>query len=255
MQKFDRVLSIAGLDPSAGAGLLADIKTFEAHRVYGLGVCSCITYQNEKEISGLCWVTADEIIEQLKPLFKEYNIGHVKIGVIQNIETLEKVIAYLQSINPGIKIVWDPILKSSSGFEFHHKIDRHTLRDLCNNLFLITPNFREIKHLFPEMPEEDAGIYLSEFCAVLLKGGHSGKTNCTDFLFTNGEVKNIESQRLEIDKHGTGCVLSSAITANLANGLTLPAACEAAKQYVIDFLQSDPGLVGHHSYENAKIYS
>ncbi len=255
MRTKKHVLSIAGFDPSAGAGILSDIKTFEAHHVNGLAVCTCITYQNELKISGISWISADEIIEQLKPLFKQYRINHVKIGLIQNTETLETVVNYLHDENTEVKIIWDPILQSSSGFDFHGEFDSQLLSALCSKLSLITPNTHEIAHLIPDMSQVEAGKSLSEFCAVLLKGGHSSKIDCTDQLFTKNKMINIDSPRLKAEKHGTGCVLSSAITANLANEMPLQEACESAKQYVSHFLQSDPGLVGQHSYENAKIYS
>jgi len=249
------VLSIAGFDPSAGAGILSDIKTFEAHNVNGLGVCTCLTYQNELKINGISWIAAHDIIEQLKPLFEQYHIDHVKIGLIENIETLETVASYLQDENPEIKIIWDPILKSSSGFDFHGAFDTENLRTSCKRLFLITPNTYEITHLISDMTPDIGAEHLSEFSAVLLKGGHSANTDCTDQLFTKDKVITIKSPRLNTEKHGTGCVLSSAITANLANEMSLPAACESAKKYVYKFLQSDHGLVGQHSYENAKTHS
>ena len=255
MRTEKHVISIAGFDPSAGAGILSDIKTFEAHKVRGLGVCSCITYQNEVEISGISWISADEIIDQLKPLFKQYSIDFVKIGLIQNLESLELVIGYLREENQEIQIIWDPIIQSSSGFNFHAEFGNQHLPELCRKLLLVTPNYREIKSLISGISEEVACELLSEFCAVLLKGGHSGKHNCTDQLFIKGKVTSIETQRLKIEKHGTGCVLSAAITANLANELDLDLACELAKGYVFNFLQSEPGLMGQHSYKNAKIYS
>ena len=105
------------------------------------------------------------------------------------------------------------------------------------------------------MTEEDGSQYLSEFCSVLLKGGHRKQDLCTDLLFSKDKMVAFDSKRLNVEKHGTGCVLSSAITANLANGMSLETACEEAKQYVFNFLQSDLGLIGQHSYNNGKVYS
>ncbi|PCH97703.1 MAG: hydroxymethylpyrimidine/phosphomethylpyrimidine kinase [Bacteroidetes bacterium] len=255
MQAKKHVLSIAGLDPSAGAGILSDIKTFEAHKVFGLGVCSCITFQNELKINGVSWISAEEIIKQLEPLFAQYLIDYVKIGLIQNGSTLENLTNYLLKKNPKIKIMWDPILQASSGFIFHDGFERIFLYELSQKLFLITPNTQEITRLMPDESTAGACEKLSKYCSVLLKGGHTTEEDCTDQLYTKGIITNIKSKRLQSEKHGTGCVLSSSITANLANGLTLEDACTSAKQYVFKFLESDPGLVGQHSYENAKIYS
>src|ERR1700729_4382873 len=104
------VLSIAGFDPSGGAGILADIKTFEAQQTLGLGVCSALTYQTENTFEGVTWVNKDTIIKQLAPLLKAYSIDYVKIGLIENMEVLNSIIDYLLGKNPSMRIIWDPIL-------------------------------------------------------------------------------------------------------------------------------------------------
>ena len=117
------VLSIAGFDPSGGACIHAVIKTFEAHKVFGLGVTSCITYQNDSKFQGLDWIDADSIIRQIDMLISKYDIGYVKIGLIENFNILEKVINHLIAYNEDIKIIWDPTLKATAGFDFHNDID------------------------------------------------------------------------------------------------------------------------------------
>ncbi|MBN4051375.1 hydroxymethylpyrimidine/phosphomethylpyrimidine kinase [bacterium AH-315-M05] len=244
------VLSIAGFDPSAGAGILADIKTFEAHQVYSFGVCSAITFQNDNEFENVAWIEVENIIKQIEVLFKRFKINWVKIGLIENVDVLKRIVAYLVMQNPDVRIIWDPILKASSGFVFHEKIDGNKLIDVCRDVFLITPNMEEIATLFPGMNKEKAGKELSRHCAVLLKGGHRTDGNPVDLLFYDDKQESFDGVRIDNDKHGTGCVLSAAILANLAMGKNLRDACWKAKQYINKFLESNSTLLGDHIYIN-----
>jgi len=138
MRKKKFVLSIAGLDPCGGAGLLADIKTFEFNNTYGLGVCSAITFQNESKTNGVSWLPFTTIQNQLTPLFETYNIDCAKIGLIESLKVLQQVIDLLKNLNPKVKIIWDPILKSSSGFVFHQNTNEQKTRDVLKDIFLFT---------------------------------------------------------------------------------------------------------------------
>jgi hydroxymethylpyrimidine/phosphomethylpyrimidine kinase len=240
------VLTIAGFDPSGGAGILADIKTFEAHQTLGLGVCSALTYQTEKTFEGVTWVEEETIIKQLDPLLKAYTINYVKIGLIENIQVLNSIINYLSSKNPSVRIIWDPILSASAGFSFHSSISKKELTDLAEKIYLITPNLKEIKQLFPDLPEEEAAFNLSKSCAVFLKGGHGNDNTSNDVLFSDGKRFVFESVRLTNDKHGTGCVLSACIAAALTKGLLLEEACGKAKEYTGNFILSNNTLLGYH---------
>ena len=115
------VLSIAGFDPSGGAGLLADIKTIESHKVYGLGVLTCSTLQNELVFKEINWLETAYIKNQIKLLHQVSKIEVVKIGLVKSLKSLKKITQYLLELNPFVKIIWDPILSSSSGFVFHKK--------------------------------------------------------------------------------------------------------------------------------------
>ena len=240
------VLSIAGFDPSGGAGILADIKTFEAHHTLGLGVCSALTYQSEDTFEGVTWVGEDIIEHQLAPLFKAYTINYVKIGLIENTHVLTIIINYLLARNPSIRIIWDPILSASAGFNFHSSIPEKELTELVKKIYLITPNLKEIKQLFPNLTEEEAALHLSKSCSVFLKGGHGNGNTSKDVLFSKGEKRIFESARLNNDKHGTGCVLSASIAALLAKGLSLEEACKEAKEYTSNFISSNSTLLGYH---------
>ncbi|HIA37537.1 MAG TPA: hydroxymethylpyrimidine/phosphomethylpyrimidine kinase [Flavobacteriales bacterium] len=254
MREKKFVLSLAGLDPSAGAGLLSDIKTFEANNTYGLGVCTAITFQNESKIDGVSWVPFTDIQKQLTPIFKTYTINFVKIGLIENIKTFSKLIDVLMKLNPAIRIVWDPIIKSSSGYEFHKRTNKQEIKDVLKNIFLFTPNFEEMSTFFPNEKLEDICKQLGTTTAVLLKGGHGPGSTAKDLLFYNGSEMAYESIKQNTEKHGTGCVLSSAITASLAKGFDLEEACQKGKIFINSFLSSTETLLGYHHLENEETH-
>jgi len=244
-------LSVAGLDPSGGAGILADAKTFEALGVQGFGVSTSTTYQNEHTFNGISWLHFDEIVNQLDPLFDAYPIEYAKIGLIENLDVLKGTLAYLKERNKDIFIVWDPILSSSAGYQFHGDGFLESNNEILNAIGLFTPNMEEMKKLYPGNKESEIGIKLSTYCAVLLKGGHSQTEHSDDLLFEDGNTTIIKGIRYPYDKHGTGCVLSAAIVAHLALGDNLEHSCREAKNYVNQFLISNGSLLGTHSLQNA----
>ncbi len=243
------VLSIAGFDPSGGAGILADIKTFEQCDVYGMGVVSALTYQNDNSFEKVDWIELSKIIDQIEVLQKRFQFEYIKIGLIENLEILNQLISYLTSHVSHPKIIWDPILKASAGFEFHKTINPDLLEAVCNQLYLITPNIPEILQLAKDRNLPKNAIYLSQFCNVYLKGGHSSAKRGEDILFSKeGKQVSFQPTSSEVfEKHGSGCVLSSAITAHLAKGLSLEMACVEAKKYIVSFLSSNQSLLGYHS--------
>ncbi len=254
MRKKKFVLSIAGLDPCAGAGLLSDIKTFEANNTYGIGVCSAITFQNETSVGGVSWVPFSVIKNQVTPIFNAYKINYVKIGLIENAKMLTKLIQLLKNLNTEIKIIWDPIFKSSSGFEFRKEPCEEEILEVLKNIFLIIPNYDEINTFFPSRNPEDICQQLGNNNAVLLKGGHKPGEIARDILFYKEGVRTFESIKLKTEKHGTGCVLSSAITASLAKGHPLEKACQKGKNYINSFLASTETLLGNHYQKSEKTY-
>ncbi|MGZ4033551.1 MAG: hydroxymethylpyrimidine/phosphomethylpyrimidine kinase [Bacteroidia bacterium] len=246
------VLSIAGFDPSGGAGVLADVKTFEQNGATGMGAISALTYQNDIEFEKVEWFTFSQIIGQVEVLQKRFQFEYIKIGLIENLEILLQLIDHIIT-NPkskiqNPKIIWDPILKASAGFEFHTDVNKELLEKICKQIYLITPNIPEALQLGGLKSAEKNAEYLGQFCNVYLKGGHSEKKG-TDILFTT-EGKQIEflsDANNVFPKHGSGCVLSSAITAKLATGSNLERACKEAKKYTTDFLKSNESLLGSHS--------
>jgi len=241
------VLSIAGFDPSGGAGLLADCKTFEQHAVYGLGVCSALTVQTDNSFLNVHWLNAEQIIEQLQPLVTRFGIAACKIGIIHSAETLIEVIRFLKEFNPSIRIVWDPVLKASAGYEFPSNNGLHNLEAILAAIDLVTPNYDELQRLQTIANEELIKDDRAVFCSVLLKGGHRPDALGTDTLYEPGKSTVIPAGVDKVfPKHGSGCVLSAAITARLALGSTLKEACRHAKQYTEGFLNSNRSLLGYH---------
>jgi hydroxymethylpyrimidine/phosphomethylpyrimidine kinase len=240
-------LSIAGLDPSGGAGLLADVKTFEAHRVYGLGVPSALTYQHDLVFKKAEWHTLEKITEQIELLQERFKIHCIKIGLIENLNILDQLLNHLTTAASPL-IIWDPVLKASAGYSFHPRIDPLILETICKKIYLITPNIPEAIQLGPTSDAMDNAKNLSKFCNVLLKGGHSDTQKGKDFLFCkDGKVYSFRNRlKNASEKHGSGCVLSSAITANLAKKVKLHRACLKAKNYTAGFLNSNKTLLGYH---------
>lgn len=240
------VLSIAGFDPSGGAGILADIKSFEANKVCGMSAVSAITFQNDTEFDSVKWVTTNDILKQVSVLQKRFEFNFIKIGLIKDLKTLNEIISFLPIAN--CKMVWDPIIKASAGFEFHNNFNKEKMFLLLKNIFLITPNTDEVKFLTGINNPMEAAKELSKHCNVLLKGGHSVEEQGVDYLFTQTKIEKIvPTQNNNISqKHGSGCVLSSAIAANLAKGNDLITSCRNAKKYVEQFLASSPTLLGVH---------
>lgn len=237
-------LSIAGFDPSGGAGILADIKTFEANKICGMGALSAITFQNDIEFDDVKWLETTEILNQISTLQRRFEWNSVKIGLVKDLETLEDII---NSISTS-KVVWDPIIRASAGFEFHKTINNQQLIGVLKKIDLITPNIDEIKFLTGITNPIEAAKELSKYCNVLLKGGHNEEERGVDYLFMQDKIEKIvpiEKNNI-YPKHGSGCVLSAAIVANLAKENDLISSCHNAKKYVEQFLASNPFLLGIH---------
>jgi len=240
------VLSIAGFDPSAGAGLLADIKTFENNGVYGMSVVSALTWQNDVDFERVEWMSIEKIITQTEVLLKRFQIRFIKIGLIQSMEVLKELLDYLTGRIEDPVIIYDPILKASAGFVFHNGLQAQ-LQEVLQSIYCITPNIPEAQELFGgddlqaklEMQSKNVNIYL--------KGGHGDESTALDMLFTNDHTYAFSNDRLEKgEKHGSGCVLSSALAAQLALGKDLPTAAELANAYTYQFLASNETLLGYH---------
>lgn len=240
-------LSIAGYDPTAGAGVLADVKTFEMFRVYGMAIITSNTSQTDDSFLNVQWMTIETIKNQMETLFSKYDFKVLKIGLVENFDTLQQIILLAKKLDSAIQIVWDPILKSSSGFNFHSdkSLELSFLEEYCT---LITPNWDEFVSLWGNDPE----ILLKQKSntSILIKGGHRHEKIGCDLLYVDGDLVEIVGFSFYgKSKHGTGCVLSASITACLSKGNSLTDSCIQAKQYVEQFIQSNETNLGYH-YDN-----
>lgn len=242
------VLSIAGFDPCSGAGILADIKTFEQHKVYGLAVNTAQTLQTENHFISIKWEVEKDILKALETLLNQYNVTAIKIGIVENIVMLGNIISFIYENNATIKIVVDTVLKSSSGFVFwNEQTNEKALMEMLKKIFLITPNYNEVLQLMPSKNAKESAEKLSVYCNVLLKGGHNKEEPGVDYLYMKNNIEKFEGNTNNIyAKHGSGCVLSAAITANLALGFDLASSCKNAKKYIELFLSSNNSLLGYH---------
>lgn len=243
------VLCIAGLDPSGGAGLLADVKALEALGCYGLAVNTANTVQTDVKFESCHWVPEDLILQQLEILLERFPVEVVKIGVVENFSVLNKVIDRILFTNKNIKIIWDPVLRSTTGFSFQENEEfQEQLDEILEKVFIVMPNVDEIISFYPDFSLEEKIGCIKMKTNLYLKGGHNLETLGLDELYTTGgDYFSLRPQREDCtEKHGSGCVLSSALAAHLALGASLHEACRKAKSYIEKVLTSNTSLLGYH---------
>nr|HYG49900.1 hydroxymethylpyrimidine/phosphomethylpyrimidine kinase [Flavobacteriales bacterium] len=246
-QQRPYVLTVAGFDPSGGAGLLADVKTFEQHKVYGLGVSTANTLQTEDKFYSVEWENIENVLKAVDIMLDTYPVKVIKTGIVPSFDYLYAIVSRINHKNPKIKIVVDPVIKSSSGFEFHGPATSGNLQKVLSNVYLITPNLYEATRLTGNTDSKKAAKELSAHCHVLLKGGHAETNTGVDYLFTHENCFALEPENTGVpSKHGSGCVLSASIAANLARDYDLTTSCKRAKTYVEAFLTSNRSLLGFH---------
>ena len=245
-----RVLVVAGYDQSGGAGVLSDVKTLEAHGVYGYAVCTGFTFQNEQAISRIQWFSGEEIAEQIDICYAAAAFDWVKMGITVDVRMAGAIVEHLYRHNPAVRIVWDPVIRASSGREFWTSVGEEW-KAVAARCYLLTPNWNEIGQLYPgaDVLEGCRELTRDTGCNVYLKGGHHPEFPGRDYLFHDGRMQLLEPEADSgqvYAKHGSGCVLSSALTANLALGYELADAAVRAKRYVEQFLTSNKTLLGWH---------
>ncbi len=253
------MLTIAGLDPSGGAGIIADIKTFSAFGCFAAAAVTSLTFQNTVGVFGASHQSAETVRSQIEPVISDFRVAAIKTGMLPSAEVIEEIAKLIRENNLPPPVV-DPVVRSTSGYDL---IDEESLAALIQHLFplsrLITPNLpeaeritkREIKN---ERDIEAAARVMQEMGAknVLIKGGHfQGSELAADFLF-QGDALSVFSEPWIDTKatHGTGCTLSAAIAAGLALGNDLEHAVAEAKKFVTEAIRQSP-LIGHgHSPVN-----
>ena len=243
--KLIHALTVAGFDGSAGAGFVADIKTMAHFGVYGQAVCTALTEQNEEEFIAPGWVIWDRIEAQLATLYKKHKFKYVKIGLVEKAKILKRIVEFVRNESPDAFVVWDPIASASAGFHFMRDAELDEFLPVMKSIDLVTPNQDEFAYLGLGLAASRGYVELGKEFAVLLKGGHAKGKEAVDTLWFGDKQYKFTSPRLPgKGKHGTGCVLSSAILANIALGHDLPEACQIAKNYMDEFLQSGEGRLG-----------
>jgi len=249
-------LTIAGLDPSGGAGIVADIKTFSAFGCYAAAVVTSITFQNTTGVFGAVHQEPASVRGQLEPVFADLEVAAVKTGTLPTAEVIREIASILKRTDVKSLVV-DPVIRSTSGFDL---IDDIALAALVDELFplatLVTPNIPEAERISgirindANSITEAAGIMRSKGARnVLIKGGHLQSENLsTDYLFIDNELTKFEAERINTTAtHGTGCTLSSAIAANLALGYDLKEAVRVSKDFVTEAIRTAPGIGRGHS--------
>ncbi|ATN32702.1 bifunctional hydroxymethylpyrimidine kinase/phosphomethylpyrimidine kinase [Rhizobium sp. ACO-34A] len=235
------VLSIAGSDPSGGAGIQADLKAFSACSVYGMAALTALTAQNTTGVSGVHAVPPEFVAEQIRMVFADVRVDAVKIGMIAN-AGIARAVAGVLAEHPDVPVVLDPVMIAKGGAAL---LDVSAVTALTECLLplatLLTPNLPEAAALLgvgeaPDraaMAEQGAALVALGPVAVLVKGGHLEGPESPDVLVAKEGTHWFEAPRVATkNTHGTGCSLSSAIAAGLAKGLSPAEAVAAAKSWL-----------------------
>ena len=248
-------LSIAGSDPSGGAGIQADLKTFSALGVYGTAVITALTAQNTRGVTGVHPVPADFVLQQLETLVDDVRIDAIKIGMLANRDIIEAVTDFLRR-HRFEHVVLDPVMVATSGDVLLAQENVEAIRCLIPLASVVTPNLPEAAILLSApiasdvetMREQAQEIHQRWGVRALVKGGHlSSKEEALDvFVGPDGEIT-LSGPRIDtVNTHGTGCTLSSALTALRPSHPDWPATIREAKNWLSGTLQAADTLdVGH----------
>jgi hydroxymethylpyrimidine/phosphomethylpyrimidine kinase len=242
-------LTIAGSDPSGGAGIQADLKTFHQLGVYGTSAITLITIQNTTRVSFVQTLDPELVAGQIEAVLEDLPPQAAKTGALGTSAIIEAVASRWRTSN--CPLVVDPVMISKHGAPLIDATARAALRELLiPQAALVTPNLHEAAELagFPvEDPEQmkDAALKIAQFGpgAVLIKGGHLAGDETVDLLYHNGAFTEFRAPRVETrHTHGTGCTYSAAITAFMARGLAMPDAVASAKSFIDEAIRTNPGL-------------
>ena len=238
-------LTIAGSDSGGGAGIQADLKTFAAHGVHGLSAVAALTAQNTRGVSAVHVPPTGFLKAQIDSCFDDFHIGAIKLGMLANAKVIGVVadaLEYYLVPSARCPVVLDPVMIATSGAKL---LEDSAITALRNSLLpgaaILTPNIPEAEQLLQSRITSLDGMHVAARDllkmgpqAVLLKGGHLyGGDDVTDFyLETHGTSHVFSHPRLQVEAHGTGCTLASAIAADLCLGMSMADACASATDYV-----------------------
>lgn len=242
MKQYIPVLTIAGSDPSGGAGIQADIKTFSALGCYAMSVLTALTAQNTQGVTAVQTIPAEFMSAQIQAIFADIQVAAIKIGMLHNENIIAAVAEQLAKLSE-VPVVLDPVMIAKSGHTLLDKNAVRKLKKLFPHITLLTPNIPEAELLLqqtiqtPQQMQAAAKKLCDEsLSAVLIKGGHlKSANNSADLLYIKTEDKYYWFEKPWVDTfntHGTGCTLSAAIAAYLAKGFNLIDAVGQAKDYL-----------------------
>ncbi len=241
-------LTIAGSDPSGGAGIQADLKTFHQFGVYGEAVITLLTVQNTQRVDRVECMPVDLVLAQLRAVVGDIAPQAAKTGALGNADLVHAIAAELFDF----PLIVDPVMISKHGAPLIAEDARRTLaQELVPRAFLLMPNIPEAESLtgtaiqsVDDMKRAAESLIGMGARNVLIKGGHL-EGRAVDVLLTGGRFHALSADRIDTPHtHGTGCTYSAAITAELAKGSTLPHAVAHAKRYITEAIRTNPGL-GH----------
>lgn len=246
------ILTIAGSDCSGGAGLQADLKTFQHFKLHGLSAVTCVVSETANLVRKIEMISVDMIEDQIRLLIDSVPIPVVKLGMLGSTQTVQRV-AEIFAARKEVRLVIDPVMVASTGDRLLEKSATQAYREqLLPLAHIITPNLPEgeviLNKSINNIPQmETAAIEISEQfgCAVLMKGGHLEGSQCVDLLCEEKQLYRFSSPRIDTPaSHGTGCTLAAALAANLALGHSLQDATRLAKTYLEHTLSTAYRLTG-----------
>ena len=234
------VMSIAGVDPSGGAGILADIKTFQALGVYGTGIVTALTAQNPQMMYSLKAIETDYVEEQIDAVLDSYNVEYIKTGMLYSKDIIKTVSKKIREYN--LKAVVDPVMVATSGGELaKDDLSQNLLKYLLPKAILTTPNVSEAEKLtgIKIADEEKAEIAcekLGKICNNIITGGHLNGTNITGI---DGKISTFKQELLKTDNvHGSGCNFSAAIVSYLSQKNDLKTSILKASEYTYESIKN-----------------
>lgn len=254
-------LTIAGFDPSGGAGIVADINTFRRFNLFATAAVTSLTYQNTTGVFGAAHQTAEVVRRQVEPVIEDFNVACAKTGMLPTGEIITEVARLFREHKLPAPVV-DPVVRSTSGYDL---IDDAALQSLTRELLplarIVTPNIPEAERITGRRITNESDMLAAAHTlrdmgarAVLIKGGHLTGDALDLLLDESGDTHIFRTARIEsTSTHGTGCTLAAAIAACLAHGLTLENSVARAKDFVTRAIATAPPLGHGHGPVNHNV--
>ena len=237
------ILSIGGSDPSSGAGIQSDIKTFSNNDAYGFTIVTAITSQNTKNVTSIEPVSAKSLRAQLDSILSDFHIDAIKIGMVYDSQIIKTINSKIRNIR--VPIVVDPIIKSTTGAILLKKSALHDYKNMMIPLAdVITPNKFEARTLSGISNIEKSAKKIQSMGAkcVIITGATSSKGKISDFVLEESKEYVISGKKIPIKNHGSGCNYSASIAVSLANGNTIHDAVKTAKDYVYQSIKHSKNI-------------